>query len=69
MGKFWLGVLFGAVGIIVVVSVVIGIASAVNDISYAEQITQWFGATPVIGEVVDEVTDEVVDEVVEQIAA
>lgn len=69
MGKFWLGVLFGAVGIIVVISVVIGIASAVNDISYAEQITQWFGTTPVIGEVVDEVTDEVVDEVVEQIAA
>ena len=48
MGKFWLGVLFGAIGLVVISAVAIGIGSLVNDISFAEQVTQWFGNTPTI---------------------
>ena len=51
--KFWLGVLFGAVLIVAVACLVTHIASGINDITFAEQIVEWFSeSAPVIEDIV-----------------
>lgn len=55
-------IMFVLLGMIIAVAVfcaVVGIASAVNDISFGQQIVEWFGT---VKEVVEELpTDEVVE--------
>ena len=55
-------IMFVLLGMIIVVAVfcaVVGIASAVNDISFGQQIVEWFGTAK---EVIEELpTDEVVE--------
>ena len=52
-------VLLGMIIAVVVFCAVVGIASALNDISFGQQIVEWFGTTK---EVVEELpTDEVVE--------
>ena len=52
-------VLLGIIIAIVVFCAIVGIASAVNDISFGQQIVEWFGTAK---EVVEELpTDEVVE--------
>ena len=51
-------VLLGIIIAVVLFCAVVGIASAVNDLSFGQQIVEWFGTTK---EVVEELpTDEVV---------
>ena len=52
-------VLLGMIIAVVVFCAVVGIASAVNDISFGQQIVEWFGTAK---EVIEELpTDEVVE--------
>lgn len=52
-------VLLGIIIAVVLFCAVVGIASAVNDLSFGQQIVEWFGTTK---EVVEELpTDEVVE--------
>lgn len=55
-------------GIIIAVALscaVVGIASAVNDISFGQQIVEWFGSgSSAVGEVVEEIAENVVENAV-----
>lgn len=53
-------VLLGVVIAFVLTCTIIGIASAVNDVSFGQQIVDWFGTTvPTIDEPVEEVIEAV----------
>ena len=56
-------VLLGIVIAFVVTCAVIGIASAVNDISFGQQIVEWFGSAG-NSETVEEVTDVVASKLI-----
>ncbi len=52
-------VLLGIVLAVVLFCAVVGIASAVNDISFGQQIVNWFGSsTPALEEVVENIVEK-----------
>lgn len=55
-------IMFVLLGMIIAVAVfcaVVGIASAVNDISFGQQIINWFGSsTPVVEEVAESIVEK-----------
>ena len=51
-------VLLGIVIAVLLFCAVVGIASAVNDISFGQQIVEWFGSS---SQVVEEITEEMVE--------
>ncbi len=52
-------VLLGIVIAVVLFCAVVGIASAVNDISFGQQIINWFGSsTPVVEEVAESIVEK-----------
>ena len=52
-------VLLGIVLAVVLFCAVVGIASAVNDISFGQQIVNWFGSsTPPLEEVVENIVEK-----------
>ncbi len=52
--------IFGAVLFIGLISAIIGIASAVNEVSYRQQVADWFG--PVTEQVIDDEDKDTVDD-------
>ena len=57
--KLFAGIFIGSLIAIVTFCLGVGIASAVNEITFAEQIVEWFGTTApaVDGEVVEDVVE------------
>ena len=63
------GILLGIIVTVVLFFAIVGIASAVNDISFGEQIVEWFGSTPVVDESIVDGAEEVVEQVTENATA
>lgn len=57
-GKFILGLVIGLICAVAIFCAVVGIAGAINNLTFGEQIVEWFGtATETITEVADTVTE------------
>ena len=56
-GKLILGIFLGLIGAVAIFCAVVGIGCAVNDLTFGEQIVEWFGTSaPVVEDVVEETT-------------
>ena len=63
------GIILGLLIAVALFFAIIGIAAAVNDITFGEQIVEWFGSTPVVEEGIVDGADEVVEQITENATA